>query len=174
MENSTIRLLSIFCQSLPKWALKYVLGHLGCNLSNANVYHYKLFKVLWASVSLLHNVKCRWDDLSVFQNQSGLNAMYFSFWLVCLLISPALSYTCCGHFCQVFFVQGVSFLMLHDILTFYSSFKVLLKSQFLQWPFPVCMCVGGGKGRGTVHICWALCQRCKDEWDRLGSVFCPS
>lgn len=41
---------SRFFQSLPKWALQYASGNLGCNLSNANVYHCKLFKLLWASV----------------------------------------------------------------------------------------------------------------------------
>lgn len=44
------RLPSSFFQSLLKWALQYVSGNLGCNVSNTNVYHWKLFKLIWASI----------------------------------------------------------------------------------------------------------------------------
>lgn len=82
----------IFSSSLfpsEHWGMS---GNLGCNLSNANVYHSKLFKVLWDSVFLLCKVKYRWYTLNIFPNQSCLDPIYFPLWLVCLLFSPCLSY----------------------------------------------------------------------------------
>lgn len=79
------------CSPFPSehWGMS---GNLGCNLSNANVYHSKLFKVLWASVLLLSKVKYRWDTPNIFPNQSCLDPIYFSFWFICLLFSPWLAY----------------------------------------------------------------------------------